>query len=55
MDEFIAHDDVLKELDLDKYELLNLELQKGYADYIQGNTKSVDKAFSRIHEDYELQ
>lgn len=27
---------------------LNAELEKGYADFVQGNTKSVEKAFSEI-------
>ena len=30
----------------------NEELGKGYTDFTQGNTKSVDKAFSDIRKDY---
>ncbi len=33
---------------------LNLELEKGYTDFIQENVKSVDIAFSDIREDYEI-
>ena len=31
---------------------LNEELEKGYADFTKGNTKSADKAFSDIRSDY---
>ena len=31
---------------------LNIELEKGYSDFSQGNTRPVDKAFSDIREDY---
>ena len=31
---------------------LDAELEKGYADFIKGNTKSALKAFSDIHKDY---
>ena len=31
---------------------LNVELEKGYVDFTQGNIKSVDKVFSDIREDY---
>ena len=33
---------------------LNAELEKGYADFVQGNTKSFEKAFSDIRRDYGL-
>ncbi|MFZ0444764.1 MAG: type II toxin-antitoxin system RelB/DinJ family antitoxin [Bacillus sp. (in: firmicutes)] len=36
----------LTEMELDD------ELEKGYADFVQGNTKSVEKAFSEIRKDY---
>lgn len=32
----------------------NAELEKGYADFVQGNTKSVEKAFSEIRRDYDV-
>lgn len=31
---------------------LNEELEKGYTDFTQGNTKSAEKAFSDIRRDY---
>jgi DNA-damage-inducible protein J len=31
---------------------LNAELEKGYADFVQRNTKSVEEAFSDIRKDY---
>lgn len=31
---------------------LNEELEKGYADFTKGNTKSAEKAFSDIRRDY---
>jgi DNA-damage-inducible protein J len=31
---------------------LNEELEKGYTDFTQGNTKSADKVFSNIRKDY---
>ncbi len=37
--------------DLTEAELDN-ELEKGYADFIQGNTKPADKVFSDIRKDY---
>lgn len=33
---------------------LNEELEKGYTDFTQGNTKSAEKAFSDIHKDYSI-
>lgn len=33
---------------------LNIELEKGYADFLQGNTKSVEKVFSEIRKDYDI-
>lgn len=33
---------------------LDLELEKGYADFVQGNTKSVANAFSEIRRDYDI-
>jgi DNA-damage-inducible protein J len=30
------------------------ELEKGYADFVQENTKSANKAFSDIRRDYEI-
>ena len=31
---------------------LDDELEKGYVDFVHGNTKSVEKAFSEIRKDY---
>ena len=31
---------------------LNAELEKGFADWLRGNTKPAEKAFSEIHKDY---
>lgn len=31
---------------------LNEELEKGYIDFTQGNTKSAEKVFADIHRDY---
>ncbi|WP_088225050.1 type II toxin-antitoxin system RelB/DinJ family antitoxin [Desulfosporosinus sp. FKB] len=31
---------------------INEELEKGYTDFTQGNTKSAEKVFSDIHRDY---
>lgn len=33
---------------------LNFELEKGYADFEKGNTKSVENAFSSIRRDYNI-
>jgi DNA-damage-inducible protein J len=33
---------------------MNIELEKGYADFAQGNTKSVVNAFSDIRKDYNI-
>ncbi|QAT63134.1 MULTISPECIES: type II toxin-antitoxin system RelB/DinJ family antitoxin [Tissierellales] len=33
---------------------LNAELEEGYADFVQGNTKSAEKTFSDIRKDYEI-
>jgi DNA-damage-inducible protein J len=35
-------------------EELNTELEKGHADFVQGNTKSVEKTFSEIRRDYDI-
>ena len=37
--------------DLTKAEL-NAELEKGYADFVQGNSKSVSETFADIRKDY---
>ncbi|MHC6181013.1 type II toxin-antitoxin system RelB/DinJ family antitoxin [Clostridium sp. JNZ X4-2] len=33
---------------------LNEELEKGYTDFTQGNTKSAEKVFSDIRKDYDI-
>lgn len=33
---------------------LNEELEKGYTDFTQGNTKSVENVFSDIRRDYDI-
>lgn len=33
---------------------LDSELEKGYADFVQGNTKSVANTFSEIRRDYDI-
>jgi len=33
---------------------LNAELEKGYADFVQGNVKSVSETFSDIRRDYDI-
>lgn len=33
---------------------LNYELEKGYADFVKGNTKSIENAFSGIRRDYNI-
>jgi|SRR5699024_593225 DNA-damage-inducible protein J len=35
-------------------EELNAELEKGYTDFVQGNTKPAAKVFSEIRRDYEI-